>query len=85
MRGILAGALALVALHTLVAYQGPSKRLQDLAGSNGIAVQFVRRFLDPTIPAIGGDQLAVPAGSSATAGEGADKRNMPQYPAPTAR
>lgn len=85
MRGVLAGALALVTLHTLVAYQGPSKRLSDLAGSNGLAVQLVKRFLDPTVPAIGGHALTIPGSSGAVAGEGADKKNMPQYPAPTAR
>lgn len=52
MRGVLAGALALIVLHTLVAYRGPSARLEELAGSNGVLVGFARRFLDPTVPAI---------------------------------
>jgi hypothetical protein len=51
-RGILAGALTLVAIHTLVAYSGPSQRLAELAGPNGIAVRIVEAFLSPDRPGI---------------------------------
>jgi hypothetical protein len=49
---MLAGSLALIALHRVVAYRGPSQRLAELAGPNGLAVRFVNAFLWPTHPAI---------------------------------
>lgn len=52
LRGILAGTLALVALHTAVAYRGPGQRLKELVGNKGILTGFVDRFLDPSVPAI---------------------------------
>lgn len=77
IRGILAGALALVTLHTLVAYKGPSKRLADLAGPDGLAVRFVNRFLDPNRPAIPErTQGAAPA---------AARPQTATYPAPAPR
>lgn len=66
MRGMLAGALALIALHSVVAYKGPSARLAQLAGPNGLAVTIVRRFLDPTIPAIGGTPSPSSSGATST-------------------
>lgn len=49
LRGILAGSLTLIVLHTLVAYKGPSRRLADLSG---LAVGLVNAFLSPDRPAI---------------------------------
>lgn len=49
MRGIFAGALALVALHTLVSYQGAQGRI---AGAFSGVASLVDRFLDPSLPAI---------------------------------
>lgn len=48
IRGLAVGALALVALHTLVS-TGASARVGGLLRVPG---QIARRFLDPTIPAI---------------------------------
>lgn len=48
LRGVLTGALALVALHTLV-QPGASGRV---AGLFGVPAQLARRWLDPTVPAI---------------------------------
>lgn len=50
MRGILAGALALVTLHTLVTYSGATGRIAGIG--EGVA-DLVERFLDPARPAIG--------------------------------
>lgn len=48
VRGVLTGALGLVALQTLV-QPGASGRV---AGLFGVPARVARRFLDPTIPAI---------------------------------
>lgn len=52
IRGILVGSLTLIALHTLVAYEGPSKRLEELAGPRGLLVRIVEGFLSPAVPGI---------------------------------
>lgn len=52
LRGVLAGSLALITLHTLVAYRGPSQHLAQLAGPNGLAVGIVNAFLSPDRPGI---------------------------------
>lgn len=83
IRGLLAGALTLTAIHTLVAYNGPSARLNQLVGGQGVIVRLAQRFLDPTVPAIpdrgarssssssSGNPSGVPGGTS-----------RPAYPAP---
>jgi hypothetical protein len=52
MRGILAGALTLIALHTVVAYAPATGRLEGLIGPEGVLATGVRRFLSPAVPAI---------------------------------
>lgn len=49
VRGILAGSLTLITMHTLVAYKGPSDRIKQLSG---IAVGTVNAFLSPDVPGI---------------------------------
>lgn len=74
MRGILAGALALVALHTLVS--SGSTRIAPLFRVPGrVAV----RFLDPTVPAIPDRRPDDEAGLRAGLGEttGAGRRRYP--------
>jgi hypothetical protein len=67
MRGILAGALTLIALHTIVAYAPASGRLEGLVGADGVLVTGVRRFLSPDVPAIrdrlSGQHVGAPAAS----------------------
>lgn len=88
LRGVLAGSLALIALHTLVAYRGPSRRLAELAGPQGLAVRLVERFLDPTVPGIP-DRSAGPTATPRTPSGPVpgDRRTdpVPRYPAPAPR
>ncbi len=59
LRGVLVGALALVALQTAV-QPGASGRLASLFG---VPAAVARRFIDPTVPAIP-DRRAKPSKSS---------------------
>lgn len=85
-KGILAGSLALITLHTLVAYNGPSQRLNDLVGRHGILTGFVDRFLDPTMPAIGGSagfSVAAAAGTAQVIKATTDVLATAGYPLPS--
>lgn len=64
MRGILAGALALVTLHTLVTYSGATGRIAGIG--SGVA-DLVDRFLDPARPAISDRPKAVTPTTAAKA------------------
>jgi hypothetical protein len=59
LRGVLAGALALIALQTVVQPEASGR----VAGIFGLAANMARRFLDPAVPALG---AASPAASSST-------------------
>lgn len=76
VRGILAGALALVALHTLVAYQDANKRIARLVDHNGIFVGAVIRFLDPTVPAIADHRKPKAEGTRTTSAAGGDASRL---------
>lgn len=73
IRGVLTGALALVALHTLVA-PGASGRI---AGLFSVPAAVARRFIDPTIPAIPDRRGDEPAGLSQGLGERTPTRRYP--------
>lgn len=75
MRGILAGALALVTLHTLVTYSGATGRIAGIG--TGVA-DLVDRFLDPGRPAIS-DRARTVTPATAAAQPAAIR-----YPAPSA-
>lgn len=77
MRGVLAGSLALIALHTLVSYTGANDRI---GGAFASAAKLVDRFLDPAIPAIP-DRSGSPSSSSLTAAAPVARPTL-AYPAP---
>lgn len=71
MRTVLAGSLALIALHTVVTFGGATGRI---GGAFAGVADLVDRFLDPTRPAIAERaQAAAPAPSGVA---------RPAYPAP---
>ena len=76
MRGILAGALALIVLHALVARANQ----EQLAGLTGLAVGLVTRIMDPTIPAIGDHATYSPPITTSSSSTSSSK---PKYPPPT--
>lgn len=76
MRGVLAGALALITLHTVVTYKGATGRIGGaFAGIAGL----VDRFLDPGLPAIG-EPASTPATGPGGSGVGAQAARL--YPPP---
>lgn len=82
LRGILTGAVALIALHALVARADQ----RQLSGLTGVATGFVRRFLDPSVPAIAerADSGAVD-NTAAKQAEDASAKVLSRLPLPTAR
>lgn len=62
MKGVLVGAIGLLALHALVARANQNQ----LSGLASVATGFVTRFLDPSIPAIPDHSAAASSTPAAT-------------------
>lgn len=82
LRGILAGALALVALQTLVRTSASNR----VAGLLGVPAAVAARFIDPRLPAIPERKAPAAAEAPASSDPWAPPKNtagLPRNPVPT--